>query len=221
MVAPKSTLKSVLGHVIATDAAKISCRTFLALATNKPSGYRVQMAQSLHDHQPPLAAGAALTLLALLLSGCAAPEGKYPSLAIRDAERVDGSSAVVTAPITPSAEIPLSGAVTARLAQLQAAATTAHQTFLNAVPAATRLVSAASGAGVTTDRWADAQIALANLDSARSQAAIPLADLDVLHADAVLALEHHSRIVETRAAVIAMIAEQDRILSNLRSRMPS
>ena len=170
---------------------------------------------------PGLAIAPAAFLLSGVLAGCAAPQGAYPSLAIRDAERVQGSFAAVTEPVEPVVETPPSADLTQRLAQLQSDAAKAHRAFLNEAPGATRLVNAASGASIASDSWASAQVALASLESARSQAAVPLGDLDVLHADAALALEQRGIIEDTRDAVTGMIAEEDAILSNLRRKIPS
>ncbi len=165
--------------------------------------------------------GMAIALPVILLAACAAPQANYPSLAVRDAERVQSSFESGAAPAQPAVEIPASADLTQRLAQLQSAAASAHRAFLSAAPSAARLVNAASGASNTNDRWASAQIALASLESARSQAAVPLGDLDLMHANAALALEQRSIIEDTRNAVTSMIAEEDAILSTLRRKMPS
>lgn len=162
----------------------------------------------------------AIALSAILLSGCAAPRADYPTLAVRDAERVEGAFTAEAPAPSPPAEKPLSAEVTERLIQLQASAAASHRTFLNAVPGTAQLVDAAAGADTESDRWASAQIALADLDSARSQTAIPLADLDMLHADAALTLEQRKDIGDVRSAVTSMIAEQDAVLSTLQRKMP-
>lgn len=92
---------------------------------------------------------------------------------------------------------------------------------MDAAPGTRRLVEAAAGTDVTNDRWASAQVALASLESARSQSAVPLGDLDLLHADAAIALEQRATIEETRAAVTGLIAQEDAILANLRGKTPS
>lgn len=160
-----------------------------------------------------------MALPAILLSGCATPQAAYPSLAIRDAERVQGSFGAEAGSAPTAVETPLSADLAARLAQLQTAATSAHRAFLTAAPSAARLVNAASGAAITNDRWASAQVALASLESARSQTAVPLGDLDLMHADAALALQQRGEIQDTRDAVTSLIAEEDAILSNLRAKM--
>lgn len=154
------------------------------------------------------------------MSGCASPQANYPSLAIRDAERAYNSPEPAALP-QPAAQSPLSADLVQRLAHLETAATSAHRAFTDAAPATARLVSAAAGSDVTSDRWAIAQVALASLESARSHAAVPLADLDLLHADAAIALDQHRAIEDARNAVTGMIAQEDAILAGLRGKMPS
>ena len=166
----------------------------------------------------------AIGLTAILLTACAGQSDSYPSLAIRDVERVEGgrvegSFQPETAALEPIAESPPSADLVERLAQLQNTAASAHRSFMAEAPEATRLVNAAAGTDVTSDRWAGAQVALASLDSARSQAAVPLGDLDLLHADAAIAFEQRQAIQAARMAVIGLIAEEDAILSDLRNKI--
>lgn len=163
----------------------------------------------------------AIVLSAILLTGCASPQASYPSLATRDAERVPGSPGTAAAPGQPLAELPPSADLVQRLALLREAAASAHRAFMDAAPATARLVEAAAGTDVTSDRWASAQVALASLESARSQAAVPLGDLDLLHADAALAFEQRKAIDGAREDVTGMIAQQDAVLAGLRGKMPS
>lgn len=154
--------------------------------------------------------------LAAPLAACAAGSADYPSLAIREAERVSGTFDPATAaepappPAQPSADL------LQRLSQLRAAAASAHRSFLESVPGARRQVQAARGSGVESNLWAAAQVAVANLDSARSQTAVPLGDLDLMFADAALAFELREPIVDARGEVAEMIAQQDAILAELR-----
>ena len=156
-------------------------------------------------------------LLAATLTACASTGGDYPSLAIRDAERAEGTfepaEAAEEAPAPPA---PPSADLLERLAQLETEATAAHRAFLEAAPGARRAVATARGAGVETDSYADAQVALADLDSHRSRAAVALGDIDLLFADATLAFELRDPIVDARNAIIALIAEEDAVLAELR-----
>ncbi len=161
----------------------------------------------------------AATLSLAALAGCASTGDRYPSLSIRDAERVEGEFTVAppVPVVTPPPPLPADTAGT--LTQLRAQANAAHQKFLAAVPGTRRAVTAARGAGITDDRWASAQVALGDLDSARSEAAIALGDLDLMFADAALAQELRDEIVAARNEVTGLIAEEDRVLAELRGAM--
>lgn len=124
----------------------------------------------------------ALVPAALALGGCASSSGDFPSLAIRDAERVSGT---IAAPATPATPPPPAPAAT-ELAGLLAAIREGHDRFTAQAPAAGRAVSAARGAGVGTDAWSLAQVAVANLEAQRSQVMIALADLDRIYASAAI-----------------------------------
>lgn len=173
-----------------------------------------------------LTAGAAV---ALLLSGCAADYSAYPSLARRPAERVGtaaervtGTADVVAAePAPPPAPPPPSADLTARLAQLSDQAQAAHGEFSSRRAEAQRLVSAASGASVGGESWAQASIALASLETTRSQAMVALADLDALYAAEGVAGNDVTAISVTRDRVIAWIDEEDQVLAQLRGRIPA
>ena len=153
--------------------------------------------------------------LTMLLAACATPSA-YPSLAIRDAERVKGAfgppdtgtPAPVVAPPAPSAEL------TARLAQLQDQAQAAHREFVSAVPAAERLANGAGAVG--SDSWASAQVALADLDSSRSKAAVALSELDILFIDATIDATRREAIGAARDSVVALVGQEDAVLARLR-----
>ncbi|MXO67616.1 hypothetical protein [Pelagerythrobacter marinus] len=159
----------------------------------------------------------AALLLAAPLAACAAGGGDYPSLAIRDAERVGGSLEAPEPADPPPAPAPPSAELLARVAQLRAEGESAHSAFREALPTARRAVRAAGGAPVETDRYAAAQVALADLDSHRSRTAIALGDLDALYAQATLTFEARAPIAAARDAVTALVGEQDAILARLRA----
>ena len=161
-------------------------------------------------------------LLAAMLAGCSSTSTEgYPSLAIRDVERVQGSfePAPPQRLDVPEVEVDLAGGLDARLSALVAQARSAHEEFRSAQPGAERLVAAASGAAIGSDSWAAAQVALADLDSARSMAAIALGDLDIIYAAAEVQAEDTGAIDEARDSVIAMIGEEDAVLERLRARV--
>lgn len=123
------------------------------------------------------------TLLAagILLQACAA-SGDYPSLAVRDVERVEGSGtpAAGTASAIPALP-PASADLTTRLAGLVDVARQAHGRF-EARQAATQRAVAGAGT-VLSDSWAAGQVALSDLQTARSGALTALAELDQLYVD--------------------------------------
>jgi hypothetical protein len=114
--------------------------------------------------------------LVLALGACAG--GQYPSLAQRPAERAYAQSQAIApaprAPGTPDA------ATLQRIARLQADAAKAHAQFLVLETDAAPFARAAHGSDVGSEAWAKATSAMASLDSARSDLARTLADLDAL-----------------------------------------
>jgi hypothetical protein len=118
----------------------------------------------------------------LALSACEANRSRFPSLAIRPAERAYGTGQPAAAtPVLPlTTQVPGSADLAVRVAALRVAAITAHARFKEQQGAATRLVEAAKGAAPGTDAWSRAAIALAGLTSARGQGMVALADLDRL-----------------------------------------
>lgn len=160
---------------------------------------------------------------AVVLAACSTPGGdRYPSLAIRDVERAEGQfEPVESSEIdVPPVETDLTGPLGQRLAALVAQAEEAHAGFAVAVPSASRIVEAAAGSDVASDRWAAAQVALADLDSARSLTAVPLGDLDTLFIAATVESAERTAILGARDRVIALVAEEDAVLERLRARVP-
>lgn len=159
---------------------------------------------------------AALGLLSL--AACASDTAGYPSLARRDVERVAATPAPSpSAPASPALADP---SLASMLPQTIATAQEAQRRFAAARGNAERLVAAGAGSSPGSEAWAVASIALAGLESARSEAMIALADLDALYADArVNGLGGQSEILAARAAVSAIIGEQDDVLAALRGRL--
>jgi hypothetical protein len=152
-------------------------------------------------------------LLLPLLAGCATPSEEYPSLALRDAERVTGSfEPAAPAPYVPP---PTPAAVLGRLDQLAVDAASAHRDFLAEAPAASRTIEAASGAEFGSDAWAAGSVALAGLESSRSKAMIALADLDRLMVDAGIEGGELVRIVAVRDTVTAQVNEENATIETL------
>lgn len=148
-----------------------------------------------------------LAAFGVALCGCAGASGEYPSLAIRDAERVAGTlEPVAPAPYVPP---PTPPATIDRLDALAADASAAHRAFLSEAPGARGAIEATRGSDAGAESWARAQVALAGLQAARSRAMIALADLDRLMVDAALEGGALERIVATRDTVTAQVREQD------------
>lgn len=153
----------------------------------------------------------------LVLPACAADTANYPSLARRPAERAASNTPTAApAPVAtaPDAELP------ARLAALIEQAREADTRFASRRAEAERAVAAGGGAAPGSEAWAVASVALASLESARSDAMIALADLDQLYAAARIASSGEwATIAAARDQVTAWIGEEDRILAALRGRL--
>ncbi len=168
-------------------------------------------------NQAPFAALVALTLGGLT-GACAGDSGRYPSLAIRDAERVTGTAQPIEPEEIPAPETPSQDLVT-RLAQIKGEADRAHGAFLAAAPAAERAVSAASAAAVASDAWISAQVAVANLEATRSRLLVALAQLDSLHVSAELEGGARSTISGARDQVDQMAQTENEIIARLLDRL--
>ena len=152
----------------------------------------------------------------LALTACAGSADDYPSLAIRDVERIDYAE-IGTSDESDVAAPVASQEVIERVAALRAQALADHANFVEAAPVARRLVRAGAGADPTSTARGSAEVAISDLSSLRSQTAIPLADLDAMLVAASTALEPTAEIAEARDAVARLIAEEDQVLSELRA----
>lgn len=154
---------------------------------------------------------------ALLLAGCATPATQFPSLAIRDSERVSGSMAAPATPVATPA--PIAPATLAQLERLLATVRSSHTAFTAATPAAQRAVANARGAALGSDSWSAAQVAVAGLESSRSDGMIALGDLDRLFVDAAVAGDEFERLETARMEADRLVAEEtaeiDRLLGGL------
>lgn len=173
---------------------------------------------------------AALLLPLLSLSACAA-RSDFPSLARRPAERIDErvEGTAVPAPAETAAPIPApppSADFTARLAQLVQQARAAHGRFNERRGAAERAIGSGGGA-VGSEGWAAASVALAGLESARSEGMIALGELDEIYAAEVVTAAESANPARRDAAQAAhaevegLIAEEDSVLARLRERVRS
>lgn len=148
----------------------------------------------------------------LLVSACAKP-GAFPSLDIRESERVTGTMAAPPAPaFTPP---PLATATLATLDGLAARVRAAHQRFLAEAGTAGATAQRGAGSQAGTETWSDAQVAVAGLEAIRSDAMIALAEIDRIHVDTHLAGGDAAATERVRAEASALVAEEDRLIGAL------
>ncbi len=150
-------------------------------------------------------------LLFALLAACASPAEEYPSLAVRDIERVSGTMAVAPAPPLPEP----APATLAALDDLAATAQAAHERFMQAEPQARAITASAAGTQPGSDNWARAQVAIANLEAQRSQAMIALADLDRIFVEAASSALNTDSITQVRSRIDSLVAQQDAVIRSL------
>jgi hypothetical protein len=164
-----------------------------------------------------------ITLVALL--GACASSRNYPSLERRPAERVNGSAQAVTPEAPPAPQPAASPDLAPRLGQLVEQARAAHQRFAAKRANAERLVAANGNAAPGSEGWSVTTIALSDLESARSDAMLSLAELDrMFTTESIAATEsgNHASvdlIAAARDQVTALIDEEDGVLTALRGRM--
>ncbi len=150
---------------------------------------------------------------ALALVGCAAPDGAYPSLGVRDTERVSGTMA---APVPQIYEpVPADAANLALGDQLVARANSAHLAFLDTAPAARSVVNAAQGASRDSENWVRAQVAIADLEASRAQVMIALADLDRLTIDAAVEGAQFASLAQKRDEIASLASNQTQTINTL------
>ena len=149
----------------------------------------------------------ALPLLALpLVSACVERDG-YPSLLPRGAEKVGFDEPAAPPPAPVAADPALDARIaTARQANRDALATTGA-----AIARAERLAAAARGKAAGSEAWLDAQVALADLDTLRSDRLATLTDLEQLAGERAAALQPDypaldAAIDEARSAIAAQTA---------------
>jgi hypothetical protein len=148
-----------------------------------------------------------------LLAGCASSSANFPSLAIREGERVSGTLQPV--PGVPWVSPPAPAEALGRLGGLEAEAQTAHSAFLARADAARGTIGAGSRAEEGSDSWANAEIALATLQSVRAPALLALAELDRIYVDVLTEAAEVEEIAATREGVVAMVETEDRLIGEL------
>ena len=156
----------------------------------------------------------------LMLGACATSKGEYPSLERRPAERLTASFDAPPAPEVVVLPAP-PAAVTGQLGGLVGAAQAADAKFRTREPRARSTVNAAGNAKMGSESWGTATIAVAELEAARAATMLPLSDLDALYNDTRVRGEDPGAIGAARDTVTGLIARQDRVLGELRSRLGS
>lgn len=147
----------------------------------------------------------------LLLAGCAGSSDAYPSLAIRDAERVTGSftpSEPESPPPPPVASDEDVGAIADRARET-------HSRFMSERPGALAAVRTARGLGVESNARALAEVRLAVLSSLRGQTQLAMAELDSLQAKAATTFAPTGSIAVAQSQVAAFLSEQDEAIDSL------
>jgi hypothetical protein len=146
------------------------------------------------------------------LAACASPQGAYPSLAIRPAERAAGTmqpppaEPVLTAPPATTLD---------RVAQLAADARADHHAFQRIVESARGTIAGARGADIGEEAWSRGVAALADVRAARAKTMVPLADLDRLFVDAGTQGEKTDRIAAARGEAAGLVDSEDRAVAEL------
>jgi len=173
---------------------------------------------------------------AFLLAGCGT-QGEFPSLARRPAElgvrpapagetatgapgRIEGSAQ----PDAPAAgtmvrQEEISADLAARLRELGSAAREAHGRFEAKRARAGQLTAAARGAAPASEAWSVASIAVAELESSRSDAMVSLGELDRLYAQERIDGGDGGAIAAVRDQVTAWVADEDAVLAELAGRL--
>ena len=149
---------------------------------------------------------------ALALTACAT-DTRYPSLAKRDFERVEGNAPAAEPDAqTPVSAQPLPQGLEERLAELRQQALAAHAKFENAAGAARSRAQAAAGAPQGSTRWSDAIVAISDVESARSETMLALGAVAEARTDDNRGL---TRIAAAREDVAALVAQEDAVLQAL------
>lgn len=159
----------------------------------------------------------AIGLSFVTLAACASTAEEYPSLAIRDSERLTGSMA--GAEPQPYIPTPPGEPTLDRVAQLAAQARASHAEFLAAAPQARRRAGAARGASAGSEAWAVAQVAIAGLETHRSAAMIALADLDRIYVETSNAGESILPIADVRTEVVELVDQENALIADLLANM--
>lgn len=151
----------------------------------------------------------------LSLTGCASSDGRYPSLAVRDTERVQGT--LEPAPSDQPEVIGIEN-LDALIAPVDRAKE-AHAQFTAIEDEVRTLVNASRGVGPEDDRRAQALAGFAQLTSLRAKTALALSDLDLLEVKAATGFTRTQEIREFQSTILRLIEQQDATLDSLNEAM--
>ena len=149
--------------------------------------------------------------LPLLTAGCSTG-GNFPSLLPRPVEQLSMEEPVRTDPLVAS-----NPAIPARAAALVAEARRGDGLFARAYGEALSQVRGAGPSG--SDSWIEAQAAITRVEAARRITAAAAGDLDALliaQAPDPISPADHQALLDSREAVLAISAEQERRLDSLK-----
>ncbi|AKH42312.1 hypothetical protein FHS61_000082 [Altererythrobacter atlanticus] len=150
-------------------------------------------------------------------TACTTAPDSYPSLAIREVERVQGTAQPVES--VPWSPEPLAQATLDDAAQLAEDAAEAHRQFQIM---AARVASGGNGrlsAEAGSDSWARAQLALASLEASRSRTLVALASLDRLYVTAAVEGAELEQIAGLHRQVSALAEEEDAAIARLEAQL--
>jgi len=160
-----------------------------------------------------------LLIASIPLSACAT-KGEYPSLSRRDAERITGIAQPSGQLTAPAPVPPPNAQISARLFQLVEQARVANGQFAEQRGRSERLVAQGAGSAPSSEGWAVASIALAELESARNDTMVAMTSIDEIQAADALA--HYNTpsgdapaIAAAQAQVAGWIDQQDVVLDAL------
>lgn len=142
-----------------------------------------------------------------ILSACAGSGDRYPSLAIRDAER-RVSVAEPTEPPAPVAPVASAQEISAIVAE----AREANAAFREAQPGVRRLAEAARGLDFESNAYSNATAAVATLSALRGQTVSALGRLDELETEAAAIFAPTEDIRSAQAEIEGMVIEQSAAL---------
>jgi hypothetical protein len=167
--------------------------------------------------KPPFPARLLAGSTLILLGACAQPAlSPYPSLLPRPIESRSDAEPIVAAPVAEP-----DPALDAQIATTLAAVEKSTRAFATAAARATSAATAARGAAVGSDRWLDAQTALADLDVFRADSSALVTGLDDAQiARAVDGKPPYPALESARAAAKAALEAQTARITALQATLP-